>query len=214
MDERNVLHITLGNALDSSLDAPQRFNELPAAERVRIARQALAQAGAINMRVAPGSLNLVEGPPARAMDAVPRPGAPRKQLCSHDGLFGHICGPSGITEEPVKDGGGTRAARLHAALDQVLDVMPEKRRRARKQRPERDLDNRVAADARTIERMARRDKRTVSDVRTTRDAGELAMGNHGNMGEFRKATGLDTADDGSEGAYFARCANLTCGLGA
>ena len=210
MDERNVLHITLGGALDSSLDAPQKFNGLPAAERTRIARQALAQAGAINVREAPGSLNLVEGRPARAMDAVPRPGAPRKQLCSHDGIFGHIVGPSGITEGPAKDS-GSRAARLHAALDQVLDVMLEKRRRARKQRPERDLDNRVAADAR---RMNKRDRQTSTDVRATRDAGELAMGNHGNMGEFRKATGLDTADDGSDGAYFARCANLTCGLGA
>jgi hypothetical protein len=81
MDEQNVLHITLAGALDSDLDTPQKFNELPMAERTRLARQALARAGAINVREAPGSLNLVEGPPVpgRAMDA-----APRERLSAED----------------------------------------------------------------------------------------------------------------------------------
>jgi hypothetical protein len=205
MDERNVLHITLGGALDSSLDAPQKFNLLPAAERTRIARQALAQAGAINVREAPGSMNLVEGAPARAMDA-----APRK---AREGIFGHICGPSGITEEPAKDS-ETRAGMLHRALDHVLDELERKgRRRNRKRRPERDLDNRVAADAR---RMSRRDQQTLAAARFTRDSGERALGNHGNMTEFRRLAGVDAAaaDDGGDGAWLARAANLTCGLGA
>jgi hypothetical protein len=74
VDEQNILHITLAGALDPDLDAPQRFNELPVAARTRIARQALARAGAVNVLEAPGSLNLVEGPPApgRAMDAALR----------------------------------------------------------------------------------------------------------------------------------------------
>lgn len=88
VDEQNVLHITLAGALDSTLDAPQRFNDLPVAERVRIARQALAQAGAVNVREAPESMNLVEGPPApgRAMDTAVRSASPG-QLTAEDRAF-------------------------------------------------------------------------------------------------------------------------------
>jgi hypothetical protein len=134
LDERNVLHITLGNALDSSLDTPRRFNELSAAERIRVARSALAQAGAINVVEAPvGLLNLVEGAPARAMDAKPR--------CSHDGLFGHICGPSGITEGPDKI----------SAEDAAVFRGLLKRLKARKRRPEQDRrDNQVASDSEAL----------------------------------------------------------------
>jgi hypothetical protein len=131
MDERNVLHITLGNVLDSSLDAPRRFNELSAAERIRVARSALAQAGAINVVEAPvGLLNLVEGPPARAMDSKPR--------CSHDGLFGHVCGPSGITEGPDKI-----SAEDVAAFRRVLARLKGRRRRG----ADRHDENRVASDS-------------------------------------------------------------------
>jgi hypothetical protein len=216
MDEQNVLHITLAGVLDSSLDAPQRFNELPVAERTRIARQALARAGAVNVREAPGSRNLVEAAPARAMDAKPR--------CSHDGI-GHDLSegpspglaffgphPTRVTrdpdDDPAEDGGGSRAAMLHRALDYVLD---ELERKGRRRRPKNDLDNRVTADSR---RMSRRDQRTLADSRFTRDSGERALGNHVNMAEFRRLAGVDAAvaDDGGDGAWLARAAAATCGL--
>ena len=122
--------------LDSSLDAPQRFNELPVAERTRIARQALAGAGAINVREASGSMNLVEGPPARAMDAKPR--------CSHDGLFGHICGPSGITEGPDKI-----SAEDAAVFRGILARLKGRKRRGADRDTRHDREVRVSADSAT-----------------------------------------------------------------
>jgi hypothetical protein len=190
--DANVLNVQLTGVLPRDLDAPTNFNRMSPAQRVTAARAALAAAGVAGLaplaQVRADRWGRAMGLDAEAVKPVRKPGG-----------------------EPAKDS-ETRAAMLHRALDHVLDELERRGRRARKRRP--DLDNRVAADARTIERMARRDKRTVSDVRTTRDAGERAIGNHGSMNELRRLAGLDAADDGSDGAYFARCANLTCGLGA
>ena len=199
--DANVLNVQLTGVLPRDLDAPTNFNKMSPAQRVTAARAALASAGVA------GLAPLAQVRADRWGRGIALDAETWKPVCSHDGIFGHICGPSGIAKDS-----GSRAGRLHRALDRVLDELERRGRRARKRRP--DLDNRVAADARTIERMARRDKRTVSDVRTTRDAGERAIGNHGSMNELRRLAGLDAADDGSDGAYFARCANLTCGLGA
>jgi hypothetical protein len=131
MSEENCLHIVLTGAIGNALDAPNRFNQMSPLERTRIARDALARAGVVDLAPAGRS---------RAADAAPRR--------TRDALFGHICGPSGITEEPTKDS-ATRAARLHRALDRVLDERERRRKRRRKRRPEHDRDTQVSADSAT-----------------------------------------------------------------
>jgi hypothetical protein len=152
MSEENCLHIVLTGAIGNALDAPNRFNQMSPLERTRIARDALARAGVVDLAPAGRS---------RAADAAPRR--------TRDALFGHICGPSGSTEEPTKDS-ATRAARLHRALDRVLD----KRERRRKRRgADRHDENRVAADG-TTAGMERAVAETVREGGRGFRAGDLA----------------------------------------
>ena len=202
MDQKNVLHITLGGALDSSLDAPQRFNALPVAERTRIARQALAQAGAINVAARPGSMSLVEGPPAaRAMDAKPRQG------CSHDGIFGHVCGPSGISEGPDKI-----SAEDAAVFRGLLKRLKARKRRGTDREPRdtrhNDLENRVSADSATAAQERQ--------VRQTRDFGYKRIDEGSRMGRTTRVMDssrpLDhTGRPMSDLEYYRRAAFETSG---
>jgi hypothetical protein len=201
MDERNVLHITLANAIDASLDAPQKFNAMSAVARVRIARQALAQAGAINVREAPGSMNLVEGAPARAMDAKPRQG------CSHDGIFGHVCGPSGISEGPDKI-----SAEDAAVFRGLLKRLKARKLRGTDREPRdtrhNDLENRVSADSATAAQERQ--------VRQTRDFGYKRIDEGSRMGRTTRVMDssrpLDhTGRPMSDLEYYRRAAFETSG---
>jgi hypothetical protein len=58
--EENCLHIVLTGAIGSELDAPSRFNQMSPLERTRIARDALARAGVVDL-----------APAGRAMDEAP-----------------------------------------------------------------------------------------------------------------------------------------------
>ena len=117
--DENCLHVVLTGVLGSGLDAPSEFNKMSALQRARIARDALARAGVVDLAPAAG----------RALDHAYRSptAAPR---CSHDSLFGHVCGPSGITEEPANSKFSAEDAAVFRGL--------LKRLRARKRRPERD----------------------------------------------------------------------------
>jgi hypothetical protein len=117
--DENCLHVVLTGVLGSGLNKPSEFNKMSALQRARIARDALARAGVVDLAPAAG----------RALDHAYRSptAAPR---CSHDSLFGHVCGPSGITEEPANSKFSAEDAAVFRGL--------LKRLRARKRRPERD----------------------------------------------------------------------------
>jgi hypothetical protein len=196
--DANVLNVQLTGVLPRDLDAPTNFNKMSPAQRVTAARAALASAGVA------GLAPLAQVRADRWGRGIALDAETWKPVCSHDGIFGHICGPSGIAKDS-----GSRAGRLHRALDRVLD---ELERKGRRRRPESDRDNRVAAaDAR---RMNRRDQQTRTAVRDTRAYGERAMGTQAVNDELRRLAGLDAAGDGGDAAYFARAAAATCGWGA
>jgi hypothetical protein len=130
--DENCLHVVLTGVLGSGLDAPSEFNKMSALQRARIARDALARAGVVDLAPAAG----------RALDHAYRSptAAPR---CSHDSLFGHVCGPSGITEEPANSKFSAEDAAVFRGL--------LKRPKARKRRPEQDRrDNQVASDSEAL----------------------------------------------------------------
>jgi hypothetical protein len=146
----NGMHITLSgifNPRDTS-DGPgshRRFNTLSPAQRVAAARDALEHAGAKGL---PPLANIRSDCHGRAIGLDAEAFKPVRR--SRDSLFGHVCGPSGITEEPTKDS-ATRAARLHRALDRVLDERERRRkRRGADREPRHDhRDNQVSADSAT-----------------------------------------------------------------
>jgi len=208
----NGMHITLSgifNPRDTS-DGPgshRRFNTLSPAQRVAAARDALEHAGAKGL---PPLANIRSDCHGRAIGLDAEAFKPVRR--SRDSLFGHVCGPSGITEEPTKDS-ATRAARLHRALDRVLDERERRRKRRGTDREPRDtrhndLENRVSADSATAAQERQ--------VRQTRDFGYKRIDEGSRMGRTTRVMDssrpLDhTGRPMSDLEYYRRAAFETSG---
>lgn len=157
------LHCTLSGIFPNSVeDTPgthRHFNTLSPAERVKIARAALVSAG---MKGLPPLEQVRCDRHGRAI-ALDADSVTPVLRSTNDGLFGHVVGPSGITEEPANS---KLTAEDRAFVRGLL-----KRMRPRKRRPERDRDNQVASDS---EALAAAAAQTVRNGAAGFRAGDLA----------------------------------------
>ena len=203
----NGMHITLSgifNPRDTS-DGPgshRRFNTLSPAQRVAAARDALEHAGAKGL---PPLANIRSDCHGRAIGLDAEAFKPVRR--SRDSLFGHVCGPSGITEGPDKI-----SAEDAAVFRGLLKRLKARKRRGTDREPRdtrhNDLENRVSADSATAAQERQ--------VRQTRDFGYKRIDEGSRMGRTTRVMDssrpLDhTGRPMSDLEYYRRAAFETSG---